>query len=96
MKIEKRYLLNYSILIPYLILSVLGLIVVYSTTSANSIQSGGNPFGSVLTQGIFWIASLIGIALIYKMKLDFLKNQKVVGFILSVVVLLLIISRFFG
>lgn len=96
MKIEKRYLLNYSILIPYLILSILGLIVVYSTTSANSIQSGGNPFGSVLTQGIFWIASLIGIALIYKMKLDFLKNQKVVGFILSVVVLLLIISRFFG
>ena len=34
MKIEKRHLLNYSILIPYLILSIIGLIVVYSTTSA--------------------------------------------------------------
>ena len=27
MKIEKRHLLNYSILIPYLILSIIGLIV---------------------------------------------------------------------
>ncbi|MGC4432652.1 FtsW/RodA/SpoVE family cell cycle protein, partial [Streptococcus suis] len=39
MKIEKRHLLNYSILIPYLILSVLGLIVIYSTTSVSLISS---------------------------------------------------------
>lgn len=39
MKIDKKHLLNYSILIPYLILSVLGLIVVYSTTSPTSIQA---------------------------------------------------------
>ncbi|MBJ6745493.1 FtsW/RodA/SpoVE family cell cycle protein [Streptococcus sp. 121] len=96
MKIEKRYLLNYSILIPYLILSILGLIVVYSTTSANSIQSGGNPFSSVLTQGVFWIASLIGVALIYKFKLDFLKNQRLVTIVMWLVILLLIISRIFG
>ena len=40
MKIEKKHLLDYTILIPYLILSVVGLIVVYSTTSALAIQSG--------------------------------------------------------
>lgn len=38
MKIDKRHLLNYSILIPYLILSILGLIVVYSTSSATLVQ----------------------------------------------------------
>ncbi len=38
MKISKRHLLNYSILIPYFLLSILGLIVVYSTTSATLIM----------------------------------------------------------
>ena len=57
MKIEKRHLLNYSILIPYLILSVLGLIVIYSTTSVSLISSGLNPFKSVFNQGVFWIVS---------------------------------------
>ncbi|HER3968218.1 TPA: FtsW/RodA/SpoVE family cell cycle protein, partial [Streptococcus pyogenes] len=37
MKIDKRHLLNYSILLPYLILSVIGLIMVYSTTSVSLI-----------------------------------------------------------
>ena len=40
MKISKRHLLNYSILVPYLLLSILGLIVVYSTTSAILIEEG--------------------------------------------------------
>lgn len=44
MKIEKKHLLDYTILIPYLILSVVGLIVVYSTTSARLVTFGANPF----------------------------------------------------
>ena len=55
MKIEKRHLLNYSILIPYLILSIIGLIVVYSTTSALAIQSGVSSIRMVRTQGLFFI-----------------------------------------
>jgi len=74
MKIDKKHLLNYSILIPYLILSVLGLIVVYSTTSPTSIQAGGNGFGMVLNQGIFWVISLFIIALLYRIRLGFLKK----------------------
>ena len=76
MKIDKRHLLNYSILVPYLILSVIGLIVVYSTTSATLVQYGLNPFASVLNQGFFWIVSLIAILFIYKLKLNFLKNSR--------------------
>ena len=64
MKISKRHLLNYSILIPYLLLSVLGLIVVYSTTSATLIQEGKSTLQLVRNQGIFWIASLFLIAFI--------------------------------
>ena len=61
MKIEKKHLLDYTILIPYLILSIVGLIVVYSTTSARLVALGANPFASVINQGVFWLVSLFSI-----------------------------------
>lgn len=94
MKIEKRRLLNYSILIPYLILSIIGLIVVYSTTSALAIQSGGSSIRMVLTQGAFFVFSLFTIALIYKFSLNFLQNKKVLALVIFVEVILLLLSRF--
>ncbi|MCD0070408.1 FtsW/RodA/SpoVE family cell cycle protein, partial [Streptococcus agalactiae] len=94
-KIDKRHLLNYSILIPYLILSILGLIVIYSTTSATLIQLGANPFRSVINQGVFWAVSLVAIIFIYKLKLNFLKNSKVLTMAVLVEVFLLLIARFF-
>ena len=94
MKIEKRHLLNYSILIPYLILSIIGLIVVYSTTSALAIQSGVSSIRMVRTQGLFFILSLLTIALIYKFSLKFLRNKKVLAFVIFIEVILLILSRF--
>ena len=94
MKIEKRHLLNYSILIPYLILSIIGLIVVYSTTSALAIQSGVSSIRMVRTQGLFFILSLLTTALIYKFSLDFLRNKKVLAVVIFAEVILLILSRF--
>ena len=94
MKIEKRRLVNYSILIPYLILSIIGLIVVYSTTSALAIQSGGSSIRMVLTQGAFFVFSLFTIALIYKFSLNFLRNKKVLALVILVEVILLLLSRF--
>ncbi|MGT2933370.1 cell division peptidoglycan polymerase FtsW [Streptococcus catagoni] len=95
MKIDKRHLLNYSILLPYLILSVIGLIMVYSTTSATLIQYHLNPFRSVINQGTFWVISLLAIAFIYKLKLNFLTNQKVLTLAMLVEVFLLLVARFF-
>ena len=95
MKIDKRHLLNYSILLPYLILSVLGLIVVYSTTSASLIQNGLNPFRSVINQAAFWVISLLAILFIYRLKLNFLKNSGVLTIMMMMIeVVLLLIARF--
>lgn len=95
MKIDKKHLLNYSILLPYLLLSVIGLIVVYSTTSATLIQYGLNPFVSVLNQGLFWLVSLVAIIFIYKLKLNFLKDSKLLTLTVLVEIILLLIARFF-
>ncbi|MGT2906630.1 cell division peptidoglycan polymerase FtsW [Streptococcus dentiloxodontae] len=95
MKIDKKHLLNYSILIPYMILSVVGLIVVYSTTSATLVSNGANQFSSVMNQGAFWGVSLVTIYFIYRLKLNFLKNSKILGMIMFVEIILLIIAKFF-
>ena len=95
MNISKRHLLNYSILVPYLILSVIGLIVIYSTTSPSLVQYELNPFRSVLNQGMYWGISLAAIFFIYKLRLDFLKNPKVLTTTMIVEVVLLLIARFF-
>ena len=95
MHIEKKHLLNYSIVLPYLILSVFGLIIVYSTTSPILIDYGMNPFRSMITQAAFWIVSLMAILFIYRLKLDFLKNSKVLTSVLVIQVILLLVARFF-
>ena len=82
MKIEKKHLLDYTILIPYLILSIVGLIVVYSTTSARLVAFGANPFASVMNQGAFWLVSLFSIFFIYRLKLNFLRKDKLLGVLL--------------
>ena len=96
MKIEKKHLLDYTILIPYLILSVVGLIVVYSTTSARLVALGANPFASVVNQGAFWLVSLFSIFFIYRLKLNFLRKDKLFGCCYCLLrFLLLVIAKFF-
>ena len=95
MKIEKKHLLDYTILIPYLILSIVGLIVVYSTTSARLVALGANPFASVINQGSFWLVSLFSIFFIYRLKLNFLRKDKLLGVVIAFEILLLVIAKFF-
>ncbi|MGQ7373417.1 cell division peptidoglycan polymerase FtsW [Streptococcus suis] len=95
MKIDKRHFLNYSILVPYIMLSVIGLVIVYSTTSATQIINGGNPFRTVINQAGFWGVSLLAIYIIYRMKLSFLRKKTVIYSVILVEVFLLAISRLF-
>ena len=96
MKISKRHMLNYSILVPYILLSVLGLIVVYSTTSASLIQEGKSAFQLVRNQGLFWIVSLLLIAVIYKLKLGFLRNERLLFIVMFAELVLLALARLIG
>ena len=96
MKIAKRHFLNYSILIPYLMLSIIGLIIVYSTTSAYQIQKGESPFDLVRNQALFWLVSLVAIFIIYRMRLSFLRKNAVVNVVIVVEMFLLVASRFFA
>ncbi len=95
MKIDKRHLLNYSVLLPYLILSIVGLVMVYSTTSASQIVQGKDPFRSFISQVAFWIISIVAIFIIYRMKISFLRKKGLINTVIAIEIFLLILARFF-
>ncbi|MCS5464367.1 FtsW/RodA/SpoVE family cell cycle protein [Enterococcus lactis] len=70
--------------------------MVYSSTSYLLLENGQNPSASVINQSIFWVLSLIAIALLYKMKTDVLKNQRLIMAAIAVLTILLLIVVFFG
>ena len=74
---------------------MVGLIVVYSTTSARLVTFGANPFASVMNQGAFWLVSLLFIFFIYRLKLNFLRKDKVLGAVIIVEIILLVVAKFF-
>ncbi|MGM0124353.1 cell division protein FtsW [Enterococcus sp. AZ194] len=94
-KIKKRHLMDYSIFIPYLILSVIGLIMVYSSTFYLQLSRGLNPASMVISQTAFWVLSLIVIGIMYKMKTDVFKNESLVRLAIVVTGVLLAIAYLF-
>ncbi|MBF8807913.1 MAG: FtsW/RodA/SpoVE family cell cycle protein [Enterococcus lacertideformus] len=95
-KVKKRHLLNYSILIPYLILCIVGLIMVYSSSSYLLLETGNSPTASFFNQSLFWVISLVAIGFLYKMKTEVLKNQRLIMAAIAVLTILLLIVLFFG
>ncbi|MBS7577567.1 MULTISPECIES: FtsW/RodA/SpoVE family cell cycle protein [unclassified Enterococcus] len=95
-KIKKIHLLDYSILVPYFVLSLIGLIMVYSSTGSNLIEVGANSMSSVIKQSLFWIVSLFLIFIVYRLKLTFLKNEVVMLIVMLVEGVLLVLTRLFA
>ena len=95
-KLKKHHLLDLGILIPYLILSVIGLMMVYSTTTYVQLVIGENTAKSAISQLAFWIVSLIVITIIYKMKLNFIKQKSLVITAMVIITVLLILAFFFN
>ncbi|MEG0293326.1 FtsW/RodA/SpoVE family cell cycle protein [Enterococcus sp.] len=93
--LKKRHLLDWGILLPYLILNILGLMMVYSTTSYVQLIKGGNTAEQAIKQFIFWIISMIVIFIIYKIKLDLLKKKMLVYTAMVVITFLLILAFLF-
>jgi cell division protein FtsW len=93
-KIKKRHLLDYSILIPYMVLSAIGLIMVYSSTSSLLVSQGKPPTGMVITQLQFWLLSLVAMFFIYKMKTTVFQVKGFIMLAIVVISVLLLAVRF--
>ncbi|MBO0475846.1 FtsW/RodA/SpoVE family cell cycle protein [Vagococcus sp. DIV0080] len=92
--VKKRLYLDYSILIPYLILSILGIIMVYSASSAKLAMQGKNPGTDAIKQAIFFIVCLIAITCIYQMKTKVFQNKAFIMAAIIVISLMLVLTKF--
>ena len=91
--INKNSFLDYSILVPYVLLGFIGIIMVFSTSVPYQLQHGLSPYKSVISQAAFMLLSFIMLALVYRMKLKALKSRKILLFILVVLVLSMLMCR---
>lgn len=92
-KITKNSFLDLSILIPYLILSAVGLLMVFSATVPYQINRGLSPYRLAISQGVFIIISFVALIIIYRVKLRIIKNEKILKIIFLIIILLMIYSR---
>lgn len=94
--VKKIYLLDMGILIPYLFLSLVGLLMVYSTTSYVLLKDGQSPEKQAMLQLVYWIASLFLIIIIYKMKLSVFRSRNLLLFCSLLISFLLILVYAFA
>lgn len=94
-KIKKRHLLDLHIFLPYVALCIIGLMMVYSTTSYNLLEENKNPAKQAILQLIFWFISLVLMTVIYRIKTKVL-SKKIFGDIaLAVITPLVLVVVFF-
>lgn len=93
-RVKKKLYMDYGILIPYLILSILGIIMVYSASSPKLALLGQNAGKDAIKQAGFFIVSLIGITFIYQMKTKVFQNKKFIMFAIGIISAMLILTKF--
>lgn len=89
-------MIDYYIFIPFIILSVIGIIMVYSASSNIAIQNGGSPFGYLIRQSIFVIISLFIIMICMSGNNMLVRNSVLLAIVYIVMIIVLIYLKLDG
>lgn len=73
---RKLKYLDYWIMVPYLILSVLGIVMVYSASADIGSQNGGSPFGYLVKQTLFVVFGLLLLGVMVALNLKKLRSME--------------------
>ncbi|BDR60425.1 FtsW/RodA/SpoVE family cell cycle protein [Lactobacillus xylocopicola] len=87
---QKLHYLNYKILVPYLLLVVLGIIMVYSASSDILLVNGFKPSAYGVRQAYYAVFALLVALTVFALRLAVFKNTKFVAWFLGVSMLLLL------
>ncbi|UQS83761.1 FtsW/RodA/SpoVE family cell cycle protein [Bombilactobacillus thymidiniphilus] len=82
--------IDYWILIPFLLLSAIGIVMVYSASSNVAITQGYNSLFYFKRQLIYVIVGLLGCLLFYLIKIDLLKSKVFFEYFLFLVMIMLL------
>lgn len=81
--------LDYFIVIPYLVLTVIGIIMVYSASSNVMMANGADPATYLKRQLLFSFIGLIAMTLTFLTKLDIWRNKRFIKYSLILTFILL-------
>lgn len=70
MRRGKLRFLDYWLFVPYILLCMIGLVMVYSASSDIAVQNGGTPTGYLIKQGIYVVLGLIALIWMTAMNID--------------------------
>lgn len=93
---KKLQFIDFKILIPYMILNIIGIMMIFSASSYKLNQQGKSIFSIATKQGIFFIISLILIAIIYKTKLRVYQTDVFQKMMLAITYILLVATSILG
>ena len=68
--------IDYFIVVPYLIMSIIGIIMVYSASANIGTQNGGSPTSYLVKQSIFVVLSLVIVSFMMMINLNKLRNPR--------------------
>ncbi len=93
---ERLKNLDYVIFIPYIIMSVIGVVMVYSASANVALQNGGSPLSYLIKQLIYMVVGLGIILFMIRMNINFLRKPIVLKFLLGLFVFGLLWLLVFG
>ncbi|MGM0217735.1 FtsW/RodA/SpoVE family cell cycle protein [Enterococcus sp. AZ126] len=95
-RLSKLHYLDFYILIPYFILCVVGILMVYSSSSYQLLDSDLGTSSKAIKQMISFIFSLVCMSIVYRINLSVLRKPKIMYFILALTFLSIIALPFIG
>ncbi|EIW13569.1 cell division protein FtsW [Lactiplantibacillus plantarum EGD-AQ4] len=93
---KKLHYMDYVLFIPYLILSGIGVVMVYSSSSYVAAQNGTTPTGYLIKQLIWVVLGLIITLFCMNLKIDYFKKTKILGLLGFAMLLVLVGLRLVG
>lgn len=96
-KISRKFrYLDYYIIVPYLLLCLTGIVMVYSSSADIANQNGGSPTGYLLRQTVYVVLGLFVVWFMTAINMKIFQNGKII-FILTLITFLgLIYVKLFG
>ena len=85
--------IDYWILIPYLVLCLIGVVMVYSASAAIRMQTGGSPVGYLIKQIVFVLMGWGVFGFFASLNLDKLRTKGVLGLSFGVLLLALLFVK---
>lgn len=95
-RLSKLHYLDFYILAPYFILCIIGILMVYSSSSYHLLDSDLGTGSKAIKQTTYFLFSLVCMAFVYRINLNVLRKPIVVSFLLTLTFLSLVALPLIG